>query len=327
MKTMKEVAQRAGVSTATVSHVINNTRFVGREVKAKVLTAMEELHYIPNSVARSLRNQKSFIIGLLVPDISNFFFTAIAEGLEKVLSEKGYHLIISSTRENIEVEINKVKLLEGNFIDGLVIATSANNYSELFNSIKGDYPVVLIDRKPENYTGLSVLVDNEKGAFNAVDILIKRGHKRIGLITGIEGLSTSKERLKGYMEAFKYNNIPVYNNLIRAGNSKYEGGYNLTKELSKESISALFVTNNLMSIGALTALKELKLRVPEDIALIGFDDYPWTNIISPSLSVVKQPSFQIGEVAGELIIKKIKGEVIKEEEIILNTTLIIRDSI
>jgi len=325
---MKDVAQKAGVSTATVSHVINKTRFVRVETKKKVLDAMKELDYYLNSAARNLRSRKSNIVGLLVPDISNFFFTSIARGVESTLKKNGYNLIFSNSNENLESEIEQIKIFNTHLVDGLIMAPVPGDHTFLNKLLNGDYPVVFIDRKPKGYHGDCVLGDNIKGTYDAIIMLIKKGHSRIGIITGLPGLTTTEERLIAYKMALSDYKLKIDEDLIKVGYSQFWGGYKLTKELLEHTdITALFVTNNLMTVGAITYLKEKRVAIPGDIAIIGFDDYRWAPIIEPPLSMVRQPAYDIGEKASKLLIEKIKKEEISVyKEYRLPIRLVIRDS-
>jgi LacI family transcriptional regulator len=325
---MKDVAQKAGVSTATVSHVINKTRFVRVETKKKVLDAMKELNYYLNSAARSLRSRKSNVVGLLVPDISNFFFTSIARGVENTLKRNGYNLIFSNSNENLESEIEQIKIFNTQLVDGLIMAPVPGDHTFLNELLNGGYPVVFIDRKPKGYQGDCVLGDNIKGTYDAISMLIKKGHSRIGIITGLPGLTTTEERLIGYKKALTKYGLKINKNIIKVGYSQFEGGYKSTKELLEYTdITALFVTNNLMTVGAIKYLKEKRVAIPGDIAIIGFDDYRWASIIEPPLSMVKQPAYDIGEKASKLLLKKIKKEVIGDyKEYRLPIRIVIRDS-
>ncbi len=214
---MKDVAQRAGVSTATVSHAINKTRFVRAETKKKVLKVMKDLNYYPNFAARSLRTRKSNIIGLLVPDISNFFFISIAKGVESTLKKYGYNLIFSNSNENLENEIEQIKIYNTQLVDGLIVAPVSADHTFLNELFSGYYPVVFIDRKPKGYKGDCVLGNNTKGAYDAVSMLIKKGHTKIGIITGLPGLTTTEERLNGYKKALTDHGLKINKNLIKVG--------------------------------------------------------------------------------------------------------------
>ena len=325
---IKDVADKAGVSTATVSHVINRTRFVKEETTKKVLEAMEKLNYYPNFAARSLRSRKSNTIGLLVPDISNFFFTSMIRGVENTLTRHKYNLILSDSDEKLEKEIEKLKIYNTQLIDGLIMAPVSGDHAFLNKLFSGYYPVVFVDRKPKGYNADCVLSDNTKGVYDAVDMLIRKGHTRIGIIIGLPGLTSMEERLSAYKKALNSHQLKIDGYLIKKANGTFEGGYKSTKELLKNTdITALFVINNVMTIGAIKYLKEKQVAIPRDIAIIGFDDYKWSSIIEPPLSMVKQPAYAIGEKASILLIKRIKKiETGNYKEYRLPTKLVIRDS-
>lgn len=328
-----EVASAAGVSIATVSHVINNTRFVSEETKRKVFRAMEELDYRPNSVARSLRSQKSNTIGLVVPilpsDTSNFFFMTVAQGIQNTLKKHGYHLLLSNnTTEEIEDEKEQIKLFNSKLIDGLIIASIAEEVEYLNEIVGTDYPVVFIDRRPRGYGGDSILADGYGGSYNAVQTLIEKGHSRIGLITGELGITTSDERFEGYKNALEDKGITFDSSMVRVADSSFESGYESAKDLlSKHQITALFIANNVLTMGAMGYIQERQLRVPEELAIIGFDDYDWTKITTPPLTVIRQPSYELGEKAAEIIIGRINDKRVgKYEEYRLATSLVMRSS-
>ncbi|MDQ0060335.1 LacI family DNA-binding transcriptional regulator [Paenibacillus harenae] len=331
---IKEVAKRANVSTATVSHVINGTRYVANETKMRVLEVMKELKYQPNSVARSLRSKQSKIIGLMVPilpnDTASFFFMSIAQGIESVLTEKGYSLILSNTKDDSAMEQAQVKMFNSQLIDGLIMAPTYEEHAYLDTLRTGDYPVVFIDRKPTEAQGDCVLTEGARGAYEAVAHLIGKGHERIGFITGSLGLTTSDERLAGYKQALADNGVPIEEQLIQVAdstNSSFDSGYRLTQKLiTNHHITALFVANNVMTMGALHYLQENNIAVPDDIAIIGFDDYEWARVTRPALSMVKQPSFELGEAAANILLERIENPDAEYKEVRLPTELIIRGS-
>jgi LacI family transcriptional regulator len=333
MPDIKQVAERAGVSIATVSHVINNTRYVTDGTKNKVHRAMEELDYQPNSVARSLRNQKTKTIGLIVPilpsDTSNFFFMTVAQGIQKTLKQYGYQVLMTNnSTEELEEEKEQIRLFSSKLIDGLIIASIADEVGYLKDTVRSNYPVVFIDRKPIGYHGDFVLADGFGGTLEAVQTLLERGHKRIGFITGGLGISTSNERLNGYKKALADYGIAFDPSLVKVADSNYESGYESARELLGENdIDALFVANNVLTMGAVGYLQESRISIPEKLAVIGFDDYDWTKITTPPLTVIRQPSFEIGEKAAEVMIKRIESpDQADFREYRLPTTLVMRGS-
>ncbi len=329
---MKEVALKANVSTATVSHVINETRFVAEETKQKVFQAMKELNYRPNPVARNLRSRKSNIIGLIIPvqsdDTSNFFFMSIAHGIGSVLKMHGYQLIVSNTNEELEMEREQITMFNDQFIDGLIMAPTSQSHEFLHQELNGDYPVVFIDRKPEGYDrGDFILSDGKKGTYDAIKLLLSKGHKNIGFVTGPLGISTSDERLEGYKQALQEQGIQVDNSLIKEAVPTLENGYQLTKELlSSSKVSAVLAANNVMTMGVVKCLQDHKRTIPSDVAVIGFDDYEWAKITTPSLTMIKQPSFELGVKAAEAILRRIEEPDADFIEMRLQTELIQRES-
>ncbi|RXJ02198.1 LacI family transcriptional regulator [Anaerobacillus alkaliphilus] len=330
---IKDVAKLANVSTATVSHVLNETRYVSETTKIKVYQAMKELDYQPNLMAKGLRSRKSNIIGLIVPmlysDTSNFFFMSIANGIETYLKQEGYNLILSNSHEDFETEVEQIKLFNSKLIDGLIVAPTGKDITQYENVFSNEYPVVFIDRIPEGYTGDTVLADSKQGTYQAIKTLLEKGHEKIGFITGYLGLTTSDDRLLGYKEAFLEQGLSVNPNLIKEGEPSLDSGYEIAKQLvKKENVTALFIANNIMTMGALSFLNDHKLRVPDDVALIGFDDYDWMKVTTPPISVIKQPSFEIGEKAVNLLLKRIaEDKGARNERIVLSTEFVIRGSI
>ncbi|MFA9455301.1 LacI family DNA-binding transcriptional regulator [Halalkalibacter sp. AB-rgal2] len=333
MASIKDVAKVAKVSTATVSHVINGTRYVAKETKDKVFLAMKELDYKPNLVAKSLRSRKSMIIGLIVPmqytDTSNFFFMSIANGIETIVKQQGYNLILGNSHENIQTEIEQIKLFNSQLIDGLIIAPTADNVEPYLEHFSGEYPVVFIDRKPVGYNGDLVIADSYSSTLEAITLLMKKDHKKIGFITGQLGISTSDERLAAYKKAYEQNDLPIDNLCIKEGESCFDSGYKFAEELvENQNITAIFVANNVMTMGALRYLNENHLKVPDDIALIGFDDYDWMKITSPPISVIKQPSFEMGEEAVRILLERIEnGKEYEGEQVLLPSEFISRKSV
>ncbi|WP_280769719.1 LacI family DNA-binding transcriptional regulator [Salipaludibacillus daqingensis] len=327
---IKDVAKKADVSTATVSHVLNETRFVAEETKKKVFEAMKELDYRPNSVARSLRSRKSNIIGLLVPlvasDTSNFFFMSIANGIEQVLKENGYNLILSNSGEDLQVEQDQIKVFNTQLIDGLIIAPVDSKHHSYEENLRGDFPTVFIDRQPKDLLSDTVLIDSGVGTYEAIELLIRKGHNKIGFITGPLGITTSDERLEAYIKALKDYNLPYDESLIKIGSATFDSGHKLTAELMKEEVTAIFTANNVMTMGAVNYLQDHHIPIPDKVAIIGFDDYDWLRITSPPLSVVKQPSFEMGKKAVELLMERLNGSEEPFKVYRLPSELVVRGS-
>lgn len=320
--TMKEVARLANVSVSTVSHVINKTRFVSSSTRQKVLKAMDKIGYHPNMIARSLRRRKTNTIGLVISDITNPFFPGVVRGIEKQLIKKGYSIILTNTDDDIEKEKNLVTLLYGKRVDGFIIVTAGGESKHIESLIQLRVPVVLLDRKISGLKLDAVLVDNEGGTRKLTEYLINLGHKRIGIITGPLNVFTGKERLNGYLKALQEYSLPRDDELIKTGDFRQESGYSLTLELLSLSSppTAILACNNLVGIGAMDALKEKGIRIPDEIELVIFDDLPWFGHLNPPLTVVAQPTFKLGEMAAKLLLEQIRGRK-KPKEIVLEVEL------
>ncbi|MDN4074948.1 LacI family DNA-binding transcriptional regulator [Fictibacillus terranigra] len=327
--TLKEVAQLANVSTATVSNVINETKYVSDSVKKNVYSAMNALNYVPNTVAKSLRVQESNLIGLIISDISNPFFSHVVRGIEDNLTEFGYNVLLCNTDSDVEKEKKYLKVLLGKRVDGLIVSSSGNadGYLEELGNL--DVPVVFLNRYPDPLLSDIVATNNIKGAYTATEHLIQHGYKRIGMITGPQSISTGRDRLIGYKQALDKHLLPIDERLIKEGDFKAESGNRLTKELIKQDFKpdALLISNNFMTLGAYHAIKELGIRVPEDLAIIGYDDPDWAAVSNPSLTAVKQPAYDQGVQAANLICERIKRkDQFKPREIYLDPSLIVRES-
>ncbi len=265
---------------------------------------------------------------MVFPDISNSFFVSFFQAAARSLREKGYNILLGNSDDELAAEEAQLRIFGAQSIDGLIIAPTAGDHKFL-KAYVNDYPVVFIDRKPVGYdAGDYVTVDNERGANRAVSFLIEKGHKRIGIIAGMPGLTTTYDRLEGYRHALGDFGIPFDERLVKIGDSRINSGYQLTCELLESTdITALFVANNLMTIGSMYCLREKAVRIPEDLAIIGFDDCEWAGITDPPLSVVKQPTHQMGIRCTEVILDRLTSNEYKEfETYCLPTELVIRDS-
>jgi LacI family transcriptional regulator len=328
MPTIKDVARRVGVSTATVSHVINNTRYVSEGLRKKILEAIDELHYHPNAVARSLVKKKTHTIGIIISDILNPFYTAIVRGIEDVTYQSGYNVMLCNSDEDPEKEVLYIQILLERRIDGLVISSAFRGVVHPLLSKLKMVPLVTIVRKVRGLASDSVFGDNLEGVYQAIRHLIQLGHRRIAIISGPQGLSSGEERFLGYQKALGDRGITADANFIKFGDFKRESGYTLTKEVlqQKEVPTALFVANNQMTIGALNAINELKIRVPKDLSLVSFDDMEWYSFLSPPLTTVEQSPYLMGKTAGETLLQRINKKRKSIKKIIIPSRLIVRES-
>ncbi len=326
--TIKDVAAHAGVSVATVSAVINSNKYVSPDLIQRVHESITVLSYERNSLAQGLKKQTSHTIGLIISDITNPFFTSVARGVEDVANARGYSLILGNTDEDLKKEMSYRRLLESKRADGLIVAVTARSHEYLRSWSAQRLPLVSIDRLPSELGIDAVLIDNMAGARQAVEHLITLGHERIGIVTGLPGITTTQERLTGYEQALAAHGIPLDPTLIAEGNSRIDGGecgalQLLTQEAARPT--ALFVTNGLMVIGALQAINLVGLRCPQDIALVGFDDFEWAAVMHPRLTTVRQPTYEIGQKAAQLLFERLEKRDAPPQVVRLQPQLIIRE--
>ena len=328
---IRDVAKKAGVSTATISRVLGNYPGVREKTRKKVLKSVTELNYEINAVARSLRQKKTNSIGIIVGNVLSQFYSVIAKSVEDTANKFGYNTILCNGDENSEKELNYLKVLKSNRVDGIILTPTGKNSEYVQHLINSGTKVVLLDRLIEGVNCDAVLVDNAYGAYQAVKYLIDQGYRKIGIVSGYLDRTTGIERLKGYLQAIKEANIARDDDLIKIGDFKKESGEELTKELLEQPNrpEAIFTTNIDMSMGALIAIKEMGLTIPKDIDIICFDDSDWASILEPPLTVIRQPVYQLGSTAAELLIKNIENKENNSEHkptiVTLNTELIIRN--
>jgi LacI family transcriptional regulator len=331
MPTARDVARRARVSTSTISHVLNQTRFVSDELRERVLTAMRELNYEPNAAARMLTLRRSNTIGLIVSDIRNPFFASVARGVEDVAQEHSYTVVLCNSDEDILRETACLKALQTRQVDGVLLASAGVSDLHLSRLVHAGFPVVLVDRELPHLRVSAVLLDNEGAAYGAVRHLILQGHKRIAMISGRPSISTTTERIAGYQRALREAGLELDDRLIVSGESTSEGGVQATLLVLNvmPRATAIFSGNNLMSIGALHAIGSRGLSVPDDIALVGFDDFPfpWSDAFRPHLTTVAQPTYELGRRAAEMLVQRLKAQKSGDpQRVVLEGKLVIRES-
>jgi len=329
MATIKDVAKKAGVSVATVSYVINGTRNVAPETAARVRAAMEELSYHPNAVAQSLRTRTTHVIGAVISDISNPFFATLIRGAEDCARENGYSLLICNTSEKLENELVYLQLLSRKRVDGMIIAPTGKNDGLIKDLIERGMQIVFIDRKVEGVAAPAVLSENEEGAYQATRYLIEQGHRKIGIVLGLPHVSTTTERLHGYERALAEAGIAADPSLIVYGHSQVEGARKASVTLldRADRPSAVFATNNLMTIGLMMAIHDLDLRCPQDVSVIGFDDFDWAAAFNPPLTTVAQDPYLIGERAVEILFANLNQHNRSTVEVRIPTRFLRRGSV
>jgi LacI family transcriptional regulator, galactose operon repressor len=327
--TMRQIAARARVSVGTVSHVINNTAGVREPVKQRVLEAIERLGYQPSLLARGLRRNQTTIIGVIIPDISNPFFPLVVRGVEDIAYQNSYRLMLCNTDNDAQKEQVYFNELRAYRMAGLIVIPSADSrLVALAGGTGGELPVICLDRCPEGWKGDTVTVDNEEGAYQAIRYLLELGHRRIACIAGQLHVTSGVERLKGFKRALREAGISTAPEYIQEGRFDRLSGYEKALMLLQFSPrpSAIFAANDLVALGVLAATRELGLRCPEDVSLVGFDDLELASFTNPALTTVAQPAYQMGARAAGLLFERLRGEDIPTRHIVMKATLKARDS-
>ena len=324
---IKDIAKSLNVSPSTVSRVINGKGNISEETKKRVLSAIDELNYVPNKVARNLKNSETKTIGVIVPDISESFFAFVIKGIDDVLSKNGYSIFLCDSDENPEKEEHYVNLLFENQVDGIIIATIRNSFKSDDKLLNGNMPTIFIDNIPNtkfNYD--SVTIDNVKASYLAVEHLIENGHTRIAGIMGKQNETTGYDRYAGYCKALKDRHIDK--KIVKFGDFKEKSGYEAMKELieSGEEFTSVFISSCKMTYGAIMAIKEKGLKIPEDIAIVGFDIHDEYNLLKPGLTTIIQPEMKIGSAAADFVLKKILKEEGYNQRLLIDPKLIVRES-
>lgn len=327
---LMDVAKLAKVSPATVSRVLNGIVKVDEEKQKRVNDAVIKLGYRPSRVAQRLRSQSrhSLLIGLIIPDLQNPFFSDIARGVEDITQQENHAVVICNSDENAEKEAFYVNTLRSEYMGGLIVAPTPGNKDLIQEMVNEGFPVLYIDRIIASVKTDSITVNSELGGYMATRHLIELGHERIGVIGGNPNLETSQKRVEGYHRALREANISSKKSMILWGDSKRNSGRRCAQAFlnRKQRPTAIFSTNNLMTLGTLQAVNESGLRIPEDISVIGFDDIPWATALNPPLTAIKQPSYEMGRRAAELLLARIKGKNESVRQEIITPSLVVRQS-
>lgn len=307
--TIKDVARHAGVSIATVSKHINGIA-IKEKNRLSVDEAIHSLDFKVNEIARSLKTNKTMTVGVLIPSLENIFATSIVSHIERILLQYGYSTIICDYNQDETLEKSKFDFLINKSVDGIILMPLGISEERIQTAIENDISIVLLDRTMRGVECDVVLVDNLNASYNAVEQLITRGHKEIGIICGPQSIYTAQERLKGYRRVHEDYNMSINDSFIKYGDYEIHSGYELMKELLDMEVppSAVFVTNYEMTLGAIMAINERNVRIPEELSFIGFDNQQLAKVIKPNPAIVVQPIQQIGEAAGNLMIKRLKGD-------------------
>jgi len=323
-----DVARESGVSVFTVSAVVNNKSHVGRGLRERVEAAIRKLNYRPNLIARSLAKQRTYTIGMIVPDSGNPFFPIVVRGAEDAAQKHGYNLLLCNSDDSLDKEEKAIELLLSKRVDGILLTKAAGDFRHpLRQMIKEvDIPFVLVMQTYPKLTKDAVITDDYHGAYEAVSHLARAGRKRIGLISGPLKVSNAKERWQGFHDALKAEGLTYDEDLVIEGDYRLESGFRAGHSLLSRRPDGIYVANHLMTIGLLQAAEEMGMRCPEDFGLVSFDDYPWLGIFRPRLTTVELPKHQLGMEAAELLIQRITGDTSKAVVRKLQPELRIRES-
>ena len=327
--TIYDVAREAGVSMATVSRVVNNNPNVKPQTRKKVLEAIERLGYRPNAVARGLASKKTTTVGVVIPDISNAIFAEVARGIEDIANMYHYNIILCNADKRKEKEIRVVNTLLEKQVDGLLFMGGSITEDHLEAFRTSTVPIVLCSTADETGTMPSVDIDHEQAAFDAVSRLISEGHRKIAMISGsLQDPTTGYARFQGYRKALEKAGLPFREDYVRAGNYRYESGMEATRYFLQlpERPTAIFAANDEMAIGAIHAIQDAGLRVPEDISVIAIDNIRLAEMVRPELTTVAQPMYDIGAVAMRLLTKLMRKEQVDALQVVLPHELIVRRS-
>jgi LacI family transcriptional regulator len=325
--TIADVAREAGVSSQTVSRVINNKGELKPETRRSVIEVIERLGYRPSSIARSLATKRTHTLGLSVPDIDNPFWPGIARGIEDVAWQHGYHVFLCNTTEDPKREEAVLQLLEGKRVDGVIVAGSRLPDERLLPLIEKHSAVVLVNRVIAGGAAGSVRVDAAYGATLAINHLLARQRRCIAHLAGPPASQNSQGHINGYTCALQAAGYPVDQELIRPGPPYREDGLQAAKALlaARPDVDALYCYNDLVAIGAMQACAELGLRVPEDIAVVGYDDILLAGLVTPALTTLRISKYNVGAAAARMLFERISGQV-HESEVVMRPELVIRAS-
>jgi LacI family transcriptional regulator, fructose operon transcriptional repressor len=326
MASIKDVADAAGVSIATVSRVLTDKPHVSEELRQRVMTAVQSLGYRPNRIARSLRTQQSATIGLVVSDIRNPYFTAVSRVVEDLAYQNGMSVYLCNTDENPDKEEMYLSVLRNENVAGIIFSPTRKT-AEKFSQLNLDIPTIAIDRPIPSDQVDSVLIDNQAAAFRLAEHLISNGFRRIGALFG-SASSTGRERRLGFEQALNAHGLPVHPDLVRYVPAKVQAGHQAALEMldTHAPLQAFYTSNGLLLAGALMAIRDRNLRIPEQVGLAGFDDVNWTVLVQPAITVIAQPTDEIGRTATELLLQRIENPQRPARQVILQSQLLVRES-
>jgi len=329
MITISDVARHAGVSTMTVSRVINRSGYTSAPTRLRVERAVAHLGYVPNALARQLRSKRSKTLALLITDITNPFFTSVARGAEDVAGDHGFGLLFCNTDESEEKEIEYVSMLIQRQVDGVLLVPASLSSRSMGLLRARAVPVVVVDRRVRAAGVDVVRGDSEGGAYQLIRHLLSLGHRRIAVLAGARSVSTTLDRVAGYRRAFVEAGLKPDRDLVRYGGYHAAEGYEMAMGVlaMRRPPSAIFAVNNFIAAGALAAARTMGRRVPDDLSIVAFDDLPTNWLADPFLTVAAQPAYELGQRAAELLLERLEGDGKRRaRSIVLPTEVIVRRS-
>ena len=330
MARIADVAKEAGVSVSTAARVLSGRGYAAEETRRLVLEAAKDLGYVPNQIARSLRTRQTKMVGLLIGDVENSFYSVIAKNVESVAKDAGYHVVLCNSDDDPEIEREYLKLLEAMRVDALVVTPTSKNRRYLARLLDKGLVIVQVDRRVDGLAADAILVDNESGAASAVSHLIEAGHSEIGILTGELAVPTARQRLAGYERALKEHGIPIREELVKTGSFHREHAIEDATDLirARPAPTAIFAANNILAEASLIALGQHGLRVPRDVSIVAFDDVQWMSMVEPSMTAVRQPIADMARSAAELVLRRLReGREGLPSTIVFRTQLVERNSV
>lgn len=328
--TIHDIAKALNVTPSTVSRALNGSTRISEQTKRSVRLVAEQLNYQPNTLAAALRNGKSYLIGIILPTVDRTFFSSVVRGIEEIANTANYHVTISQTYDSYKKEVATVQAMLNARVDGIIIshAKETKDFNHLLKIKERGIPVILFDRWQDGLQVSQVVIDDYRAAFEATEHLIKQGCKYIAHFTSSRKISVFKERLRGYKEALESNSLRFSIDLVLESNLQLEDGRTSMQRLlsSKQRPDGVFSASAASIMGALQICKENDIEVPNDIALVGFSNEPFTSFTEPPLSTVDQHSVQIGNAAAQLFLSEVSKSSGVVQKIVLSPTLIVRSS-
>lgn len=330
MTTVADVAKKAGVSVSTAARVLSGNGYAADSTRRLVLDAAAELGYVPNQIARSLRTRQTRLIGLLIGDVENVFYSVIAKNVESVAKDAGYHVVLCNSDDDARNEREYLKLLEGMHVDALIVTPTSKNRRDLRRLAEKGIVIVQVDRRVERLAADAILIGNDAGAMSAVTHLLDAGHTRIGILTGELDVATAGQRLAGYRQALHDRGVPVREALIKSGSFHREHAIEAATELigARPAPTAIFAANNILAEAILIALDQQGLRVPQDMSVVAFDDVQWMSLVEPPVTAVRQPVSDMARSAAELAVRRLREKRRSQPStVVFGTELIERSSV